>query len=137
MPAFTFEGRAYHTRVSDDFAALALVTSPLVDGASAVLDDAVFSFVEVRLFEGLSIGAQTNPRGIALYHWGPGGTRVDGPSYMVEEATVEIMRIVDGVAHGTIMLAIEAIDDDTPPGEDVPHTLVATFEAVAGQIPPP
>ena len=115
---------------------LALASSRLVDGSWDVPDDAPFAYVELRLFDGIREGTQTDPRSLALYAWGPGGAPLDDrPTHDVTELAVTLAAVSEARVGGTVTARVAVLGDAG--GVLETRTFEASFEAVPGDIPPP
>ncbi|MEM6327024.1 MAG: hypothetical protein AAF791_07900 [Bacteroidota bacterium] len=149
VPALTFDGYAYVTPNSEEFAVLAIASGRLIPGPRALQangswdlpETGTFAMIEVRLYGGLREETRTTTRAVGFSVHNADGTLADGPSYDVTESTIVISRIVrneDGLpirAIGTMDLVADVMEEDgTVTGT---QRLLASFEAVPGMIPPP
>ncbi|MEM1054568.1 MAG: hypothetical protein AAGI52_03500 [Bacteroidota bacterium] len=149
VPAMTFDGYAYVTPNSEEFAVLAIASGRLIPGPRELRANGTwdlpetgpFSMIEVRLYGGLREETRTTTRGVGFSVHNPDGSPMDGPNYRVTESTITVSRIVRNEA-GLPIRAIGALDfgvdvmepDGTVTGR---QRLQASFEAVPGKIPPP
>lgn len=128
------DGHAYFMAF-DGFGVMALATAPLSGGTWAHGDSA-FTYVEVRVFEGIHEGeiALGGGANLTVQHWPAAGTEADGPSFFTESGTLTFTEVSDSLAVGTISAELLGYADD---GTESRAALEASFRALPGNIRAP